>query len=78
MNVVCPQFTILSLSRMPEPKLYRKKTGTVEAYQVEKLREVNTPLGMRLARQGDWVIKQPNGDLMVVNDELFRKCYEKI
>lgn len=65
-------------SLMPKPMNYRKKTGTVEAYQTDVLREVNTAYGVAVARPSDWVLRYANGDLVVLNHEYFTKYYESV
>ncbi|MGI6205518.1 MAG: hypothetical protein ACOYJI_02645 [Anaerovoracaceae bacterium] len=57
---------------------YRKKPIIIEAYQTDKLVEIETLEGVMYASPGDYIITGVNGEKYPCKPDIFKKTYEQI
>jgi len=59
--------------------LYRSiKPLVVEAVQVEEPTDVRTEAGVLHAERGDWLVRDPQGNLVLCDDINFKCTYESL
>jgi len=57
---------------------YRTRSIKVQARRVTQPESVWTPLGVRRAKAGDWIVRNPDGTLHVLKDAAFKAQYQRI
>jgi hypothetical protein len=67
------------LPRSYHTMLYRSiKPLVVDAVQIEEATEVRTENGILHAQRGDWLIRDPQGNVIRCDDTTFKSTYDKL
>jgi hypothetical protein len=56
---------------------YQKRPEIVHAIQIERGMEVDSHLGKQWGNPGDYLVRMPNGNLVVMRQDEFERQYER-